>query len=52
VSLALLDIVLLILMIRFFVRSKKREHYQHPLAALEQPAQQTAQEPSPRVNTD
>lgn len=52
VSLALLDIVLLILMIRFFVRSKKREHYQHPLAALDFPAQQTAQEPSPRVNTD
>ena len=40
VSLALLDIVLLILMIRFFIRSKKRERYQQPLAA---PGQQTEQ---------
>ncbi|MBQ9680719.1 MAG: PrsW family intramembrane metalloprotease [Ruminococcus sp.] len=36
VSLALADIVLLILMIRFFVRSKKKERYQQPVLAIEQ----------------
>ena len=36
VSLALLDIVLLILMIRFFIRAKKQERYQQPLPAFEQ----------------
>ena len=36
VSLALLDIVLLILMIRFFIRSKKKERYQQPISAYEQ----------------
>ena len=35
VSLALLDIVLLILMIRFFIRSKKQERYQQPISAFE-----------------
>lgn len=36
VSLALLDIVLLILMIRFFIRAKKQERYQQPLPTFEQ----------------
>ena len=36
VSLALLDIVLLILMIRFFIRAKKQERYTLPLPAFEQ----------------
>lgn len=36
VSLALLDIVLLILMIRFFIRSKKQERYLQPLSFYEQ----------------
>ncbi|MBQ3265590.1 MAG: PrsW family intramembrane metalloprotease [Ruminococcus sp.] len=36
VSLALLDIVLLILMIRFFIRSKKQERYLQPLSSFEQ----------------
>lgn len=36
VSLALLDIVLLILMIRFFIRAKKQERYTLPLSTFEQ----------------
>lgn len=35
-SLAVLDIVLLVLMIRFFIRSKKKEHYQQPVLSAEQ----------------
>lgn len=40
VSLALLDIVLVILMVRFFVRSKKQERYQRPLSTVEAPQQE------------
>lgn len=40
VSLALLDIVLGILMVRFFVRSKKQERYQRPLSTVEAPQQE------------
>jgi RsiW-degrading membrane proteinase PrsW (M82 family) len=36
VSLAALDIVLLILMIRFFIRTKKQERYTLPLSTFEQ----------------
>ena len=36
VSLALLDVVLLILMLRFFIRAKKQERYTLPLPAFEQ----------------
>lgn len=32
---ALLDIIVLVLMIRFFIRSKKQERYQQPLCSLE-----------------
>ena len=38
VSLALLDLVLLVLMIRFFIRSKKKERYQQPLIMIDQAA--------------
>lgn len=40
VSLALMDIVLVILMVRFFVRSKKQERYQRPLSTVEAPQQE------------
>ncbi len=39
-SLAALDIVLLVLMIRFFRRSRNKEHYNTPLIVAEKPAEQ------------